>query len=278
LDILYKRYEVTHPFRITAYRTLNEYRGPANTVFSGESHNFWEFICRLEGESETTRGNEIFHMRPGNLLAIPPMVFHSNRTTTPYHTLNFSFEITGTFPAIFSEGVFYLSPSEINELTGIFYRLQKAYFLGEPDPELGAEATSAMESFLMQLSRQHTPHNKHSNSRNSITYHKILKSMEDALYMNLSLQEIAMRNKISVSTIKALFQTFTGISPKKYYSDMRGIEALRLLEEGLEISQIAEKMNYSSVNYLSTTFKKQFGLPPGQFRSKITKQDTTDIL
>ena len=102
--------------------------------------------------------------------------------------------------------------------------------------------------------------------------------MEDALYENLSIQEIAMRNKISVSTIKVLFQTYAGIPPKKYYSDMRGIEALRLLEEGMEISQIAEKMNYSSVNYLSATFKKQFGLPPGQFRSKITKQDTTDIL
>ena len=278
MDNHYKRYTVTHPFRITAYRTLNDYRGSTNTVFSGESHNFWEFICRLEGESETTRGNEIFHMLPGNLLVIPPMVFHSNRMAAPYRTLNFSFEITGTLPAIFSEGVFCLSPSEINELTDIFYRLQKAYFQGEPDPELGAEATSAMEAFLMRLSRQHTPNSKLSSSHNSIAYHRILKSMEETLYENLSLQEIAMRNKVSVSTIKVLFQTYAGIPPKKYYSDMRGIEALRLLEEGLEITQIAKKMNYSSTNYLSATFKKQFGLPPGQFRSRMIKQGTTDIL
>ena len=65
---------------------------------------------------------------------------------------------------------------------------------------------------------------------------------------------------------------------EKYYTDMRGIEALRLLEEGMEISQIAERMNYSSVNYLSSTFKKQFGLPPGQFRSNITKHSTFEIL
>ena len=142
MDRVYERYEVAHPFRITAYRTLNDYRGQGNTVFTGESHNFWEFICRLEGESETTRGSEIFHIRPGNFLAIPPMVFHSNRNIVPYRTLNFSFEITGTFPAIFSEGVFYLSPAEINELTGIFLRLQQAYFPAEPDPELGAEAKS----------------------------------------------------------------------------------------------------------------------------------------
>lgn len=278
MDRVYERYEVAHPFRITAYRTLNDYRGQGNTVFTGESHNFWEFICRLEGESETTRGSEIFHIRPGNFLAIPPMVFHSNRNIVPYRTLNFSFEITGTFPAIFSEGVFYLSPAEINELTGIFLRLQQAYFPAEPDPELGAEATSAMESFLMRLSRQHTPHSKHSESRSSITYHKILKSMEDAVYENLSIQDFAERNDVSVSTIKALFRNYADIPPKKYYSDMRGIEALRLLQEGMEIGQIAEKMNYSSINYFSSTFKKQFGLPPGQFRSKIISQNTTDIL
>ena len=143
---------------------------------------------------------------------------------------------------------------------------------------LGAEATSAMESFLMRLSRQHTPHSKHSESRSSITYHKILKSMEDAVYENLSIQDFAERNDVSVSTIKALFRNYADIPPKKYYSDMRGIEALRLLQEGMEIGQIAEKMNYSSINYFSSTFKKQFGLPPGQFRSKIITQDTTDIL
>lgn len=270
MDSIYTRQEVAHPFRITAWRTLNEYRGEKNSVFAGESHNFWEFFCILEGESEKTRGNEIFRMMPGNFLACPPMVFHASRNLTPYHTLNFSFEIAGTFPAILTQGVFCLSPAEINELTGICHRLQQAYFREETDPELGAEATSAMESFLLRLSRQHTPHSNRSDSRSSITYHKIIKSMEEAVYENLSVQEIALRNHISASTIKSLFRSYAAISPKKYYSDMRGIEALRLLEEGMEIAEIAKKMNYSSVNYLSNSFKKQFGLPPGQYRNKLT--------
>ena len=130
----------------------------------------------------------------------------------------------------------------------------------------------------MRLSRQHTPHSKHSESRSSLTYHKILKSMEEAIYENLSIQDFAERNDVSVSTIKALFRNYAGIPPKKYYADMRGIEALRLLEEGMEIAQIAKKMNYSSINYLSSTFKKQFGLPPGQFRNQITKNSTFELL
>lgn len=268
MDNYYKRYEVVHPFRITAYRTLNNVQRNTGHFFPGESHNFWEFICMLEGESEITKGSNIYRLQPGNFHAFPPMMFHASRSWAPasYRSLNFSFEITGTFPAIFSEGVFYLSPAEINELTNIFNRLQQAYLREEPNHELGAEATSAMESFLMRLSQHHTHHGKRSESRSSIAYQKIVKSMEEAVYENLSIQDFALRNEVSVSTIKTLFQTYAGIPPKKYYSDMRGIEALRLLQEGMEISQIAEKMNYSSVNYFSSSFKKQFGLPPGQFR------------
>ena len=271
MDTIYPRQEVTHPFRITAWRTLNEYRGEKGSVFAGESHNFWEFFCILEGESEKTRGNEIFHMMPGNFLACPPMVFHASRNLASYHSLNFSFEIAGTFPAILTGGAFYLSPTEIKELTGIFHRVQQAYFREETDPELGAEASSAMESFLMRLAKQHTPHANRSESRSSITYHKILKFMEAAIYENLSIQEMALRNDISVSTIKSLFRSYADISPKKYYSDLRGIEALRLLEEGMDIAKIAKRMNYSSVNYFSNTFKKQFGMPPGQYRSRTIK-------
>ena len=58
------------------------------------------------------------------------------------------------------------------------------------------------------------------------------------------------------------------ISPD--YTTERMIEALRLLEEGMEIAEIAKKMNFSSVNYFSNSFKKQFGLPPGQYRNKLT--------
>jgi len=73
---------------------------------------------------------------------------------------------------------------------------------------------------------------------------------------------------ISITTVKELFAKYAGVNPKCYYSDMRGNEALRLLEEGVEIEEIAERMNYSSPNYFSYSFKKQFGLPPGRYRRR----------
>lgn len=268
MDNIYNRYPVSQPFQITAYRTLNEFRWEKNHSFTGESHNFWEVVCLLEGEAEVTKGNKVHLLQAGNFIVFPPMVFHGSRSLSAYHALNFSFETAGPLPAILSDGIFYLSPAEINKLTGIFRQLQQAYLHEKTDPESGAEATNRMAAFLLRLARQHTPHSNHSNSPSSIAYQKIVKAMEDALYENLSLQELALRIGVSVSTIKGLFQSYAGVPPKKYYTDMRGIEALRLLEEGLELGQIAEKMNYSSVNYFSTAFKKQFGMPPGQYRKK----------
>lgn len=274
MDNTYNRYHVTRPFQIIAYRTLYEHRWNKNHIFLGESHNFWEFTCILDGEAEAVIDNEVFHLRPGNFVSCPPMTFHSSRSLgSACHNLNFSFEIMGTLPPILSAGIFYLSPAEINELYDIFQKLQSAYTLGEQDPALGAEATNAMESFIIKLSKQHTPHHKLSKSRSSVLYQKIVVSMQDALYENIPIQEIASRNGVSATTIKDLFRKYAGIGPKKYYSDMRGIEALRLLEEGIEIEQIAEKMNYSSTSYFSNTFKKQFGLPPGRFRKKQSKND-----
>lgn len=275
MDNKYDRYYVARPFQIIAYRTLYEHQWDKNHLFFGESHNFWEFICILDGEAETVRDNEVFLLRPGNFISYPPMTFHSSRSLgSACHSLNFSFEIAGTLPPILSTGIFYLSPTEINELYGIFQKLQLAFTLGEHDPDLGAEATNLMESFIIKLSKQHTPHHKLSKSRSSILYQKIVVSMQDALYENIPIQEIALRNGVSSTTIKDLFRNYAGIGPKKYYSNMRGIEALRLLEEGIEIEQIAEKMNYSSTSYFSNTFKKQFGLPPGQFRKMQSKNDT----
>ena len=268
MDNIYNRYAVSQPFQITAWRTLNEFRWEKNHSFAGESHNFWEVVCLLEGDAEVTKGNEVHLLQTGNFILIPPMVFHGSRSLSAYHALNFSFEATGALPPILSDGIFSLSPAEINKLTGIFQKLQQAYLREETDPELGAEATNMMATFLLRLARQHTPHSNHSNSPSSIAYQKIVKAMEEAVYENLSIQEIALRIGVSVSTIKGLFRSHAGIPPKKYYSDMRGIEALRLLEEGLELGQIAEKMNYSSVNYFSTSFKRQFGIPPGQYRKK----------
>ena len=270
MDDLYKRYYVKQPFQIQCFRTLSEYRLDQDHLFLGESHNFWELTLILEGELEGVIGDKVYLLQPGNMMLCPPMVFHSSRSTgSRCHLLNFSFEIAGTMPPVLKEGVFLLWPEEITELENIIYRLREAYLQDVMDADMGAEATNALTSFILRMAKHHTPHNQLSNSRSSRLYQQVIATMQKAIYDNLSISEIAKRNAISTTTLKDLFRNYAGVGPKKYYSDMRGIEALRLLAEGMEISEISEMLNYSSAGYFSNVFKKQFGEPPSIHRKKF---------
>lgn len=270
MDDLYSHYYVKQPFQIQCFRTLSEYRWDKDHLFLGESHNFWEVTLVLEGEVEGVRGDKVYLLQQGNLIFCPPMVFHSSRSTgSRCHNLNFSFEVTGMMPPILTEGIFHPTPVEISELKNIVYRLRDAYLQDPHDEELGAEATNALSAFILRLSRHHTPHNQLSNSRGSRLYQQVIETMQQALYENLSVSEIAKRNAISTTTLKDLFRNYMGIGPKKYYSDLRGMEAIRLLGEGMPITEIAERLNYSSTGYFTNVFKKQFGMPPSQYRREL---------
>lgn len=274
-DDFFANYKVSYPFHITRFRALHEHQFDGAFTFAGESHNFWEFSCILDGDMESVHDGKIYTVTPGDFICVPPMVFHSSRTLgKPSRNLNFCFEHTGILPANFTEGVFHLSPLEIDELTNIIHKLQEAFQGDCPDPDLGAEATHSLASFLIRLSKHHKSHARLTNSRSSLMYQKLVETMRMLMYENLTIPQIASRNAISVTTTKELFQKYAGVSPKAYYAEIRGNEALRLLKEGKEIIEIAEVLNYSSPNYFSYSFKKQFGLPPGQYRKQLWEENT----
>jgi len=274
LDDNFARYRVSYPFQITCFRSLYEHYWEKEYAFCGESHNFWEFACMLEGEAEAVLDEKIYLMKPGNFLCCPPMCFHRIRSVqSPCRLINFSFEHTGTLPDSFPDGIFYLSSAESHELKSVIRRLQNAYLHEPADPVEGAEASCALVSFLLRLSKHPASQVRLVNSRSSRMYQKLVETMRVSIGENLTIQQIASRNAISVTTVKELFKQYAGISPKAYYTEMRSNEALRLLKAGKEIIEVAELLNYSSPNYFSYSFKKQFGIPPGQYCRQLLEAD-----
>ena len=89
--------------------------------------------------------------------------------------------------------------------------------------------------------------------------------MQQGLYENLTLEQIATACHISTSYLKVLFARYAGISPKAYYLKMRYNEALNLLKKGLSATEVATKMNFSSPSYFSAFMKRYAGLPPAKY-------------
>ena len=89
---------------------------------------------------------------------------------------------------------------------------------------------------------------------------------EDASKVNLSdyLRERCHRD---YSALSKLFSEVSGISIEKYYLAQRIERAKELLtDRELTLSEIADRLGYSSVAYLSAQFKQVTGMTPSRYR------------
>lgn len=78
------------------------------------------------------------------------------------------------------------------------------------------------------------------------------------------------------STLSNLFSEVEGITIEKYYilQKIAKVKELLVYDE-LSLSEIADRLNYSSVAYLSNQFKKITGLPPSHFKKTPADQAQT---
>lgn len=260
--------EIVYPFQIAAFTSAFDFYWESDFMFLGESHSMWELVCVLDGEVEVSEDENIYVLRAGDFICHAAMEFHCIRSVggTSPHVLVMSFMPVGTLPRRLCDGVFHLNADEIGEYAAVFARIRRVWHADAADEYSAAEAACALASFLIRLSHNAPSANRLSQTRRAMEYRRVIQSMQMAVCENLSLQDIAARNAVSVSTIKQLFRAYAGISPGAYYDSLRGNEAVRLLKEGVEIQTIAERLNFSSPHYFSRFFKKHFGLPPAQYR------------
>lgn len=54
-----------------------------------------------------------------------------------------------------------------------------------------------------------------------------------------------------------------------YLSEVRLEEARKLLQTGMPIKEVADRMGYSSVQHFSTAFRKKFNVPPGKLQQGL---------
>ncbi|CAM1368440.1 helix-turn-helix domain-containing protein [Tenacibaculum xiamenense] len=94
--------------------------------------------------------------------------------------------------------------------------------------------------------------------------------------INLKLSEYLTKElQKDYNTLSSLFSEVEGITIEKYFI-LQKIEKVKelLVYDELTLSEIAFKLNYSSVAYLSNQFKKVTGLTPSHFKKMKTIKRT----
>lgn len=240
-----------------------------NSIFKGESHNFIEMVLVVDGQVEISEDEKVYILGKRDLIIHNAMEFHSiksARSTEP-HFYNLSFIAGGNLPERLFEGVFHLREEQTEAFLYIFYHT-KEFIQGEmPSPLAAQRSADALSSFLLELCESQ-PVSPFSTGSGALLFKKLVRDMQRSVYRNLTLEELAEQNHISISYIKKLFNQYASISPKQYFSALRAKEAAHLLAKGLSSAQVSERMDFSSPNYFTLFFKKQMGLTPSSYKNQ----------
>ncbi len=248
--------------------------------YAGERHDFIEMLYLEKGELEVVEDGNVYILHTGDIIFHAPLEFHKQRSVgqSPITFRNVSCVIKGNAPKILFDGVFRLDSEERAQFLRFF---EKAYKFDKVEISpgfLGHLAAEELTAFILNLCTKQTMNNHFSSLNGAVMFNKLVNTMKENLSQNISVSEVASLHNISVSYVKNLFYKYADMSPKKYYSQLRLIESIKLLENGLTPAEIAETMNFSSVSHFSVFFKENMGISPSKYRKEIHDKERTEVL
>jgi AraC-like DNA-binding protein len=99
---------------------------------------------------------------------------------------------------------------------------------------------------------------------------RIIRYMEEHLGDSLSFSEICRFSAQSATNLKTIFKSVTGLGVMEYYRKLKIDQAKILLRESNgNITQIADRLGYTSVQYFSRHFKQATGMTPREYTLSV---------
>ena len=99
------------------------------------------------------------------------------------------------------------------------------------------------------------------------TVQRVIARIESAYHQKLSMKDLAQENYLSEQHMIRLFRSATGCTPYEYLKKYRLLKARQLLMyTTLSPSEIAQQTGFSSVSNFICQFRREWGMPPGQYR------------
>ena len=106
------------------------------------------------------------------------------------------------------------------------------------------------------------------NVKHMDTIFKITSYIQENIAGKVSLEDVAAHVYLSRSSLSRIFKDEMGLPFTAFCNDIRVARARQLLQTELSLAEIAQQCGFEDQSYFAKVFKKQTGMPPGQYRNK----------
>ena len=272
----YKECPIKEIISIKSFVSFFRRTFPYDFYFSGESHDFTEIVCVIDGNAGITADKEVYVLSSGQMIVHTPNEFHniwSNNAEA--EAIIFSF-LAESFPAL-EKKVFTLTREQISELCEVhkevkeIFSLNENFLIAEIQPHREAEAAifiKRLEILLLSILATENDTVPVYSSQSAGNYVRIVSVMEEMLGGPLKIDMLAERCKISVSAIEKTMHRYMGCGAIAHFNNLRMQRAAALLATGKSVKEVTHELGFSSQNYFSSAFKKWSKQSPSSFRKQ----------
>jgi len=254
---------------------------PKDFYFKGESHDFWEIVYILDGKAIATADDHVYSLSKGQMIFHKPMEFHriwSSEGTSP-HLLIISFSVGGKGMKNFENKLYNIDKTQEEDFKDIVVNLANVLKIAKSQGTgsdfykyLSSTVSVDIERFLLQLLNNEVPTHPTRIIGTGEIYEQIVRILNQHCCEDLNVTQIASLCNMSVSSLKKVFHQFSDKGIIKYFNSIKMRKAMSWLNEGVPISQISERLSFSSTNYFHVVFKRETGYTPRDYQKSHKKQ------
>ncbi|MDY3280851.1 helix-turn-helix transcriptional regulator [Dysosmobacter sp.] len=295
-DAPYFRCRLQNQVSVTELVTIHYFEYGRTYVYPGERHDFWEIMYMDRGSVRVTCGEQAHLLSRGELILLPPNVFHDLHTVadTPSNMFIVSFSEENGALAPLGGRILRLTAAARDLIRDIL-RLGEATFLLPmtradrrrlqrlPDAPFGGEQLLRLrleELLILLLLRQDASHRS---SAAKARYDddiagRVMALLKENVYRRLTLSDVTAAMGYGKTYLSNVFQRVYGRSIMDCYTQLKLNEAKFLLRQGsMTVSQISDCLGFSSPQYFSKRFSQVMHMSPRQYASSVREDWTTTV-
>jgi AraC family transcriptional regulator, arabinose operon regulatory protein len=222
-----------------------------------------------EGVGSLSMGDKEFELSTGSLFAYGPGIAHRIRNVGPVNMRKYYLDIAGVEAAdtlrqlglLDSEPITVSRPFELVEIFQLIDREARDVF------DHSAELCALLTRVLLQKIRQRKLSNRWINASEAFhTFEAVRQLIEDRFLDFATIEQIAVEFGVSAVYLSRLFHRFAGFGAYRYLLRLRmNYAAELLLDNGLKVKAVAERLQYADAFQFSRAFKRIYGVPPSSF-------------